>query len=313
MLNGIFTAVFLLQERTPAMIQDIGSHKFILDYSPALTPAERDRILCFQNGRILLTGKGCYPTLEDFLPISESSVFQFLFSIDQISYFLAVTWTQGNLSPSPLSPGADCPSPSAGSLQASGLSWQPVGSLRNLRPMELAFAGYTGYHLFSWYENNRFCGRCGSPMAPGMTERSLICCHCASIVYPRINPCIIVAVYGDDRLLMTRYAGRSVTWFVLIAGFVEIGETAEDTVRREVLEETGVKVKNIRYFGSQPWGIPGNLTLGFTAQLDGSDKITLDTTELSDAQWFPREQVPVPDDDVSITSALIHAFVNHKF
>ena len=112
---------------------------------------------------------------------------------------------------------------------------------------------------------------------------------------------------------MTKYANRPVTWFVLIAGFVEIGETVEDTVRREVMEETGVKVKNIRYFDSQPWGVPGNLTLGFTAELDGSDEITVDRQELSEACWFEREKVPVPDDEVSITSALIHAFVAKKF
>ena len=80
---------------------------------------------------------------------------------------------------------------------------------------------------------------------------------------------------------MTKYANRVVTWYVLVAGFIEVGETAEDTVRREVMEETGVKVKNIRYFHSQPWGVPGNLTLGFTAELDGSDQITVDTGELA--------------------------------
>lgn len=179
--------------------------------------------------------------------------------------------------------------------------------------MHLAFAGYTAWHLYSWYQNNRFCGKCGAPTVPGSDERKLVCSKCHTPIYPRINPCIIVAVHDGDRLLMTRYANRPVTWFVLIAGFIEIGETAEDTVHREVMEETGVKVKNIRYFGSQPWGIPGNLTLGFTAELDGSDKITLDTGELSDGRWFPRDEVPVPDDDVSITSALIHAFANHEF
>ena len=104
---------------------------------------------------------------------------------------------------------------------------------------------------------------------------------------------------------MTKYANRVVTWYVLVAGFIEVGETAEDTVRREVMEETGVKVKNIRYFHSQPWGVPGNLTLGFTAELDGSDQITVDTGELAEARWFEREEVPVPDDSVSITAALI--------
>lgn len=296
------------------MIQEIEPHKFSLAYSSLRTPARLDVILCFQNGQILLTKNGLYPTLEEFRPSIQIFGFQFLFSIDQTSYFLAVTWPMESACSSPSSQNTDEAANTAlQTADAPSLSWQPIRTLRELRPMELAFAGYTGYHLFSWYQNNRFCGRCGAPLTPGSTERSLVCSRCDSVVYPRINPCIIVAVYDGDRLLMTKYAGRPVTWFVLIAGFIEIGETAEDTVRREVMEETGVRVKNIRYFGSQPWGIPGNLTLGFTAQLEGSDKITLDTTELSDARWFPRNQVPVPDDDVSITSAMIHAFADNRF
>lgn len=184
--------------------------------------------------------------------------------------------------------------------------------IRVLRPMSEAFIGFTAWHLASWYQSNRFCGRCGSRMQPGITERKLVCPDCHQEVFPRINPAIIVAVHDGDRLLMTKY-NRPGAWYVLIAGFVEIGETAEDTVHREVMEEAGVKIKNIRYFGSQPWGVPGNLTLGYTAELDGSDEITLDTNELSAGRWFHRDEVPVPDDDVSITAAMIRAFVNHEF
>ncbi|MCC8121245.1 MAG: NUDIX domain-containing protein, partial [Oscillospiraceae bacterium] len=96
--------------------------------------------------------------------------------------------------------------------------------------------------------------------------------------------------------------------YVLVAGFVEIGETAEQTVEREVMEEVGLRVKDIRYFKSQPWGCDGNLTLGYFAQLDGGEGITLDRQELADARWFRREEVPVPKDDVSITSEMIHLF-----
>lgn len=273
------------------MIQDIFPSRFSLDYG-VYAPSGEDAAAVFHDGQILLTADRDFPVISELI-CPEDTEYQFLFSIDGRRYFL-VTFT--------------------GSYpQADGLSFCPVRTLRELRPMARAFAGYTAWHLFNWYQDTRYCGRCGARMVPGTDERKMVCPDCGALVYPRINPCIIVSVHDGDRLLMTRYAGRSVTWFVLIAGFIEIGETAEDTVRREVMEETGVKVKNIRYFGTQPWGLAGNLILGFTAELDGSDQITLDTGELAEARWFSREEVPVPDDDVSITSALIHAFAEGRF
>lgn len=279
------------------MIQDIYPHHFLLDYT-LQSPSPEDFILIFQDNQIMLTANLSYPSLKQ-LPASYPAEYLFLFAIDTEKFFLALPSRASALP-------ASFPVPET-------FLWQPIRQLRDLRPMHLAFAGYTAWHLHTWYRDNRFCGRCGGKMEPGTEERSLVCTHCHSVLYPRINPCIIVAVHDGDRLLMTRYANRPVTWFVLIAGFIEVGETAEDTVRREVLEETGVRVKNIRYFGSQPWGIPGNLTLGFTAELDGSDEILLDTNELSEGCWFPREEVPVPKDEVSITSAMIHAFVRNEF
>lgn len=282
------------------MIQDIYPHHFLLDYK-LRSPAPGDAFLLFHGQQVFLNAGGSYPHYEE-LDFSGTDVhFLFLFAIDNQNYFLA-----------------DLSDEKANSFyalqeQKKLLFPHSVRCLRDLRPMDLAFAGYTAWHLHSWYQSNRFCGHCGAKTVPGTDERKLVCPACHAEIYPRISPCIIVAVHDGDRLLMTKYAGRPVSWFVLIAGFIEIGETAEDTVRREVMEDTGVRVKNIRYFGSQPWGIPGNLTLGFTAELEGSDEITLDTGELSAGRWFLREEVPVPDDDVSITSAMIHAFVKHEF
>ncbi len=285
----------ITKERHMIMIQDIQPHHFSLDYTPC-QPEGEDAVILFYEHQVLVTGDGRYPSRRELGEAANGRTFQFLFRIDRHRYFLA------------------------GSESAPEMCWLEQGmvlknlrDMRNLRPMYLAFAGYTAWHLFAWYRNNHFCGRCGGIMVPGTDERKVVCPSCGYSVYPRINPCIIVAVHDGNRLLMTKYANRPVTWFVLIAGFVEIGETVEDTVRREVMEETGVKVKNIRYFDSQPWGVPGNLTLGFTAELDGSDEITVDRQELSEACWFEREKVPVPDDEVSITSALIHAFVAKKF
>ena len=126
--------------------------------------------------------------------------------------------------------------------------------------------------------------------------------------YTPINQAVIVGVTDGDRSLMTRYAGRGHTSYALIAGFTEIGETLEQTVQREVLEEVGLRVKNIRYYKSQPWGIDGNILAGFYCDLDGSDEISLDENELALAQWHYRESLPVEDDGFSLTREMMRVF-----
>jgi NAD+ diphosphatase len=272
------------------MIQHIGSHVFRNQWG-AFTPADEDKIYFFYRREVLTDPEGHLPRYRDVknLGIGE---FRYLFSIDQAHYFLAWTEEKVNLE---------------------GFFYHSDRDLRRQTPMRKALSGFTAVHLNGWYRSNRYCGRCGGEMVSGKDERRMDCPHCGNMVYPRLNPAIIVAVTAGERLMMTRYSprsGHSVTHYVLIAGFIEIGETAEQAVEREVLEEVGLKVKNIRYFGSQPWGIDGNLTLGYTAQLDeGADThVRVDESELADARWFERSAVPVPDDDLSITAAMIRAF-----
>ena len=269
------------------MIQDIFPHQLDIGYARPERRAD-DIMLCFQGRKVALRADGSYPTRAELPELAES---QYLFSIDNAHYFL------GRCAEEAL------PAP---------LSWQNVFRLRGMKPMEQALAGFTAMHLWEWYESNRFCGKCGHKMELGVDERKVCCPGCGNTVYPRINPAIIAAVTDGDRLLMTRYANRPVSWFVLVAGFVEIGESAEETVRREVLEETGLRVKHVRYFGSQPWGCSGNLTLGYWAELDGSDAVTLEEQELAEAKWFDRADVPVMDDNTSLTSAMVRAFAEGK-
>jgi len=128
------------------------------------------------------------------------------------------------------------------------------------------------------------------------------------MIFPKIAPAVIVAVLNGNRILMTKYAGRPYKKYALIAGFTEIGETVEETVAREVMEEVGLKVKNIRYYKSQPWGVDSNLLLGFFADLDGDDTICLDEEELSEADWFERDAMPAHDDGISLTREMMGAF-----
>ncbi len=181
---------------------------------------------------------------------------------------------------------------------------------RRALPRHHAFAGITGYQLYNWYRSRRYCGRCGSLMELSDKERMMHCDACGNMEYPKICPAVIVGVTDGDRLLMSKYAGRTYKNYALIAGFTEIGETVEQTVAREVMEEVGLKVKNIRYYKSQPWAFTDTLLMGFYCELDGSDAIRLDENELAVAEWFTREEIPEPVSQESLTNEMILRFKN---
>lgn len=169
------------------------------------------------------------------------------------------------------------------------------------------YIGVTASHINGWYLNNKFCGKCGKKMSLLAGERTLSCASCNNIVYPRINPVVIVGIRDGDKLLLTKYANSNYDRYALVAGFVEVGESFEDTVRREVLEEVGLKVKNISYFDSQPWGISGGLLAGYFADLEGDNKITLDLEELKEGTWVTKETMPkVYENEKSLTRTMMY-------
>lgn len=191
---------------------------------------------------------------------------------------------------------------------ANGLRLIPSREYRNAPSRAAVFAAAVGESLHRWYCSNRFCGRCGRPMRDSSTERALVCPDCGLTVYPKICPAVIVAVTDGDRLLLTKYQGRSFKRFALVAGFHEIGETLEDTVRREVFEETGLRVKNLRYYKSQPWVFTDSLLMGFWCDLDGSDEVTIQKSELSEAGWYPRASIPTDHSGISLTGEMMEVF-----
>ena len=187
--------------------------------------------------------------------------------------------------------------------------WERIApSAMRGHPAPLPFAAATALHLFRWYDSHRFCGRCGSPVRHSSTERALACPNCGEVCYPVIAPCVLVAVTCGEKILLTRYARPGASRLVLVAGFVEIGETAEQAAAREVMEETGLRIKNLRYVGSQPWGFSGTLATGFAAELDGPDTIRLDTSELAEARWVSRADIPPCPDESSLTMTMISRF-----
>lgn len=179
---------------------------------------------------------------------------------------------------------------------------------RTMKPEDKAFAGITACQLANWYESTQFCGRCGTGLEHDKVERMMKCPKCGAMHYPKISPAVIVAVTNGDKILMTKYAGRDYKKYALIAGFTEIGETIEDTVRREVMEEVGIHVKNIRYYKSQPWSFTDTILMGFYCELDGEDVITMDAHELSVAEWMRREEIPTEFDGISLTNEMIMRF-----
>lgn len=162
--------------------------------------------------------------------------------------------------------------------------------------------------LTAWDRDHRFCGRCGGPTTPSTVERVRTCPACAHGAYPRLSPAVIVAVERDGHLLLARNARTKHPFYSTLAGFVEVGETLEETVAREIAEEAGIAVRDIRYFGSQPWPLTGSLMVGFTARW-AAGELTPDPTEILEPGWFAPDALPTVPGKLSIARALIDDFV----
>lgn len=164
------------------------------------------------------------------------------------------------------------------------------------------------FQVMNWDRNHQYCGRCGSKTENRTDERAKQCPKCGLVTYPRISPAVIVAVTRGDKILLA-YAGRFKTpLFSVLAGFVEAGETFEECVHREIKEEVNIEVKNIRYFGSQPWPFPDSIMIGFTAEY-ASGEIKVDGKEILDARWFGRDEIPNIPGKWSIARKLIDSFI----
>ena len=284
------------------MIQDIAPHHYDNTYH-IQKPGAQDYVFCIQKGRILLRETAeehvlTIPRREEIeaaVPeLMDRAVY--LFSVDEKPYFLvSVPEKEAEEILAKLKEGAEK------ELEQLCYAWKTPTDIRAMEPMHQAFAAITAVQLWRWRQSRQFCGRCGAKTEDSKIERAIVCPVCGQTEYPKISPAVIVAITNGDKLLMSRYRVNHSTYrgYALIAGFVEIGETFEETVRREVMEEVGLKVKNIRYFKSQPWAFTDTEMIGFFAELDGDDKIRLQEDELSEAGWYTREEIP---DDARLIS-----------
>jgi NAD+ diphosphatase len=162
--------------------------------------------------------------------------------------------------------------------------------------------------IAAWDRDHQYCGSCGGRTVDSRTDRAKLCPQCGITSYPRISPAVITAILKDKQILLAHARHFQGGMYSIIAGFVEPGETLEDCVRRESMEEVGIRVKNIRYFGSQQWPFPNSLMIGFVADYD-SGEITVDGEEIVEAGWFDADSLPVIPSEISIARKIIDWYV----
>ena len=263
------------------MLQDIYPSQYSLVYQEKKI-SDADQVLIGDTKRNIVLFDDHLPTYQQVKSLLPED-YRYLFSIDDRAYFMN---------------DHDLPEMEHTQIRL---------AIRILKDNE-AFAAMTGHHLLNWYLSNRYCSVCGHPLKHSDHERALICPECGQVLYPRISPAVIVAITNGDKLLVSKYARGLYRNYALIAGFCEIGETPEDTCRREVMEEVGIKIKDIRYYASQPWGVDGGLLLGFFAKLDGDDTLHVDHHELATAAWVTKEEIVEDQHPITLTSTMMQEF-----
>ena len=317
------------------MIQDIAPkimHNQFRDYGPEQMKNE-DTAFVFEGRNVLChvdeQAGISFPKAGELLAAGASREhFRYLFSIDDRPFWLFSSFEEdadarsvlAGLKAKSCDPGkcvsdearTDINPGSCASGHAEDVEYtvETLRVLRRTKPKEECYAGETAYHLYVWYRDNSFCGRCGEHFEYSHKERAMICPSCGNVVYPKIAPAVIVGILNSsgDKIVMTRYAGREYKGHALVAGFCEIGETAEDTVRREVLEEVGLHVRNIRYYKSQPWGFDSNLLFGYYCTADEDEPIHMDDGELAKAVWVSRDEIGEEERNLSLTAEMIMHF-----
>ena len=275
------------------MIQDIFPHRFNNQYLAGQNVNETDWLFHFQGNELLLKTDGDQyriPQKQDF-PNPSTAQTTFLFTINDISCFLM-----------PDRPG----------LILSGFEYKDMNFVRAIDQPEIAWAGLAAFQLKNWYAQNKFCGKCGSPIQHKSDERALFCSSCKTIIFPKISPAIIVAILSGDKILLARNASFTNNRFALIAGYVDVGETLEQAVRREIKEEVGIEIKKLSYYASQPWPLSASLMLGFVAEADDRQPILIDNREIVEAGWFSRGNLPAHPANTSIAGEMIEKFEQGK-
>jgi NAD+ diphosphatase len=192
-----------------------------------------------------------------------------------------------------------------------GMSFKELRSLYGVLDEDIFLLAGKALQIVNWDQTHQYCGRCGHKTQTLQDERAKKCPECGFMSYPRLSPAVITSVLKDNKILLSHYAAFKGNMHTIIAGFVEPGETLEECIKREILEEVGIKVKNIKYFGSQPWPFPNSLMIGFTAEYE-SGEISVDRTEISEAGWYDVNSLPELPPKMSIAREIIDWFIQRN-
>jgi NAD+ diphosphatase len=276
------------------MIQDIFPHTFSNNFSIPEKKSDEDYIFHFKDNSLLLKSQKedyCLPQRKDLKNIPDINESIFLFTLNGRNCFLI--WDIPETDPN-------------------RFTYQEINFFRTFGRKEVAWVSIVGHQLYTWYTQNKYCGKCGAKTAVKTDERAIICPVCNHVVYPKISPAVIVAIISNDKILLAHNSNFRSNWYSLVAGYADIGESLEETVIREVKEEVGLDITNIRYYKSQPWPFSGSMMIGFFADADDKQLIRPDNKEISDASWFQRGKLPNHPTTFSIAGEMIELFENNQ-
>lgn len=253
----------------------LSSVRVIILLMPKTNDTRTEYWFIFQNERLLVSSQKNYPPLltkSTVMQLQDALIRQhYVGQFQDFDLYCAEIHIEH-----PLPAGIELITLRKG-LELLGPDWFPIAT--------------KAFTIITWDKNHQFCGRCGEITAhrAGSFERA--CTNCGLLFYPRISPSIVVLIHRGNEILMARSPHFTPGAYGLIAGFVEAGENAEDAVHREVKEEVGITIKNLRYFGSQPWPFPDSLMFGYFAEYDAGE-LVMDRTELEDAGWYHFDKLP---------------------
>lgn len=277
------------------MIQDIAPHIFNNHFIEISQIKPDDFILYFKDEKLMLIKKKDeepdLPEFNDIPGLLVETNATFLFSLNSKNCFLIKEIPE---------------------IDLEKIVYEEINFFRTFKKREIAWISILASQLRSWYLLNQYCGKCGHKTVLKTNERAITCERCNTTVYPKISPAIIVAITCGDKILLARGNNFRYNFYSLVAGYADIGESLEDAVKREVKEEVGIDVKNIRYYKSQPWPFSGSMMIGYWAEADCSQPITIDETEIAEAAWFTRGNLPNHPPNISIAGEMIELFESCK-
>ena len=275
------------------MLHNIEPHIFNNSFIENASENKDDYILCYKENTILLLQRDnelVIPRRSNFDELFPADATHYLFSLDGLNCFLLDEYSGDN----------------------PDFEFREHMFLRTMPNRESAYIGAVGHHVYLWMNEHRFCSRCGTKTNFNKNERAIHCPACELTVYPKISPAVIVAITCNDKILLAKGTHYKFNFYSLVAGYADIGESLEQTVNREVKEEVGIKISNLRYYGSQPWPFSSSMMVGYFAEADDQQPIIVDLKELHDAQWFSRDNLPETPANISIAGEMIELFRSGK-